>query len=163
MAYNRLVGLEKGKRAFYGCFQVSAAGGFVYIYTHARTRKGFGLGSCLENKTKSARLVPLLTSLENKTRSVMFRKLNKGRDEKTVNGFSRSSVGLFLLSKKRQTVAGCPVYVYVHTRARWLRSFSFGLFLSEKTLFSFSFFLYIFLSSFSFFCKSIILFLLSLS
>ena len=39
-----LVGLEKGKRAFYGCFRVSAAGGFVYIYTRTRTRKGFGLG-----------------------------------------------------------------------------------------------------------------------
>ena len=45
MAYNRLVGLEKGNCAFLGCFLMSAAGGFVYIYTHARTRKGFGLGS----------------------------------------------------------------------------------------------------------------------
>jgi hypothetical protein len=76
MAYSRLVGLEKGNCAFLGCFLMSAAGGFVYIYTHARTRKGFGLGSCLENKTKSARLLfrkqnkvgsDTLTSLENKT------------------------------------------------------------------------------------------------
>ena len=42
MSYNRLVGLEKGKRTFLGCFLMSAAGWFVYIY--ARTRKGFGLG-----------------------------------------------------------------------------------------------------------------------
>ena len=45
MAYNRLVGLEKGNCAFLGCFLMSAAGGIVYIYTHARTRKGFGSSS----------------------------------------------------------------------------------------------------------------------
>lgn len=44
MAYNRLAGLEKGNCVFLGCFRVSAAGGFVYIYVHARARKGFGLG-----------------------------------------------------------------------------------------------------------------------
>jgi len=41
MAYNRLVGLEKGNCAFCGCFLMSAAGGFVYIYTRTRTRKGY--------------------------------------------------------------------------------------------------------------------------
>ena len=44
MACRCLVGLEKGKRAFIGCFRVSAAGGLVYIYARTRTRKGFGLG-----------------------------------------------------------------------------------------------------------------------
>ena len=73
MAYNRLVGLEKGNCAFLGCFLMSAAGGFVYIYTHARTRKGFGLGRAFlfagkfrkQNKVGS----DTLTGLENKTRS----------------------------------------------------------------------------------------------
>ena len=36
MAYNRLVGLEKGNCAFLGCFLMSAAGGLVY--TRARVR-----------------------------------------------------------------------------------------------------------------------------
>lgn len=44
MACSRLVGLEKGNCVFLGYFLMSAAGGLVYIYTHARTRKGFGLG-----------------------------------------------------------------------------------------------------------------------
>ena len=35
MACRCLVGLKKGKRAFCACFRVSAAGGLVYIYTHA--------------------------------------------------------------------------------------------------------------------------------
>ena len=147
MAYNRLVGLEKGKRAFYGCFQVSAAGGFVYIYTHARTRKGFGLGSCLENKTKSARLVPLLTSLENKTRSVMFRKLNKGRDEKTVNGFSRSSVGLLLSYLKSGKRSRAVLSMCTYTRARVGSVLSLSVFSYPKKLFFLfhSFFIYFFL------------------
>ena len=152
MACSRLVGLEKGNCVFLGCFLMSAAGGFVYIYTRTRTRKGFG----------SVGLSFLFRKL-NKGFPLLFRKQNNGRDEKTVDGFFLGRRSFSLLSKKRQTVAGCLVYVYTRTRARWLRSFSFGLFLSEKTLFSFSFFLYIFLSSFSFFCKSIILFLLSLS
>ena len=71
MACRCLVGLEKGNCAFIGCFQVSAAGGFVYIYTHARTRKGFGLGRAFlfagkfrkQNKVGS----DTLTGLENKT------------------------------------------------------------------------------------------------
>lgn len=69
MACSRLVGLEKGKCAFLGCFLMSAAGGLVYIYTHARTRKGFGLGRAFlfagkfrkQNKVGS----DTLTSLEN--------------------------------------------------------------------------------------------------
>ena len=73
------------------------------------------------------------------------------------------SVGRVLLSEKRQTVAGSVICVRTHTRARVGSVLSLSLVLSEKTLFSFSFFLYIFLSSFSFFCKSIILFFLSLS
>ena len=78
MAYNRLVGLEKGKCAFLGCFLMSAAGGFVYIYTHARTRKGFGLVVCLENKTKSARVFPFAGKFrkQNKGFPSLFRKLN---------------------------------------------------------------------------------------
>lgn len=151
MAYNRLVGLEKGNCAFLGCFRVSAAGGFMYTRARVRASGSVGLSFLFRKQNKVGS--DTLTSLENKTRvfrSVVFF---------SVVGWVLS----LLLSKKRQTVAGCPVYVYVHTRARWLRSFSFGLFLSEKTLFSFSFFLYIFLSSFSFFCKSIILFFLSLS
>lgn len=35
MPCSRLVGLEKGNYAFLGCFLMSAAGGFVYIYTRA--------------------------------------------------------------------------------------------------------------------------------
>ena len=69
MAYNRLVEPEKGNCAFCACFRVSAAGGFVYIYTHARTRKGFGLGRAFpfadkfrkQNKVGS----DTLTGLEN--------------------------------------------------------------------------------------------------
>ena len=57
------------------------------MYVHTRTRKGFGLGRAFlfagkfrkQNKVGS----DTLTSLENKTRSVMFRKLNKGQ---AVNG-----------------------------------------------------------------------------
>ena len=65
MAYNRLVWLEKGKRAFIGCFRVSAAGGFVYIYVHARTRKGFGLSFLFRKQNKVGSGFPSL-----------FRKLN---------------------------------------------------------------------------------------
>lgn len=82
MACRCLVGLEKGNCAFLGCFRMSAAGGLVYIYTHARTRKGFGLGRAFPFAGKFRKLNKVgsdtLTSLENKTRSVMFRKLNKG-------------------------------------------------------------------------------------
>ena len=121
MACSRLVGLEKGKRAFYGCFQVSAAGWFMYIYARARTRKGFGLGRAFpfankfRKQNKSARLCSdTLTSLENKTRArCLFRKLNNGLSVGRVF-LGRASP---LLSDKRQTVAG-SFSVYVHTHAR---------------------------------------------
>ena len=77
MAYNRLVWLEKGIRAFLGCFLMSAAGGFVY--TRARVRASARLLFRKQNKVGS----DTLTSLENKTRSVMFRKQNNGQ---AVNG-----------------------------------------------------------------------------
>lgn len=123
----------------------------TYTYTRARVRA-----------SGSARAFH--RCLENKTRSVMFRKLNKGRDEKTVNGFSRSSVG-FLLSylTKRQTVAGSVfVYTYTHTRARWLRSFlAFVSFIGKKSFFFFSFF-YIFSFFLFFILKRVIFFSFSL-
>ena len=105
MACRCLVGLEKGNCAFLGCFLMSAAGGFVYIYTRTRTRKGFGsVGLSFLFRKQNKVGSDTLTSLENKTRAL----------GQAVNGrscFSRS------LSEKRQTVAG-SVYVYVHTRAR---------------------------------------------
>ena len=121
----------------------------MYIYTRTRTRKGFGLGRAFlfagkfrkQNKVGS----DTLTSLENKTRSVMFRKQNNGRDEKTGQRvFSRS------LSEKRQTVAGCP------THARALAPFFLFLLSYKKKLF-FSFFSFFYIFSFFlfvFFCKS---------
>ena len=69
MACRCLVGLEKGKRAFLGCFLMSAAGGVVYIYTRTRTRKGFGLGRAFLFAGKFRKLNKVgsdtLTSLEN--------------------------------------------------------------------------------------------------
>lgn len=76
MACRCLVGLEKDKRAFCACFLMSAAGWFVYIYTHARTRKGFGLSFLFRKQNKVGS--DTLTSLENKTRArCLFRKQNK--------------------------------------------------------------------------------------
>lgn len=155
MAYNRLVGLEKGKRAFLGCFLMSAAG---CVRTRARTRKGFGLSFLFRKQNRySGKFRKQNTGFPS-----LFRKLNSvGRFVFWLkNGQRVFSVVLFSCYLKS---GGLRLCVYVHTRARWLRSFSFCFFLSEKTLFSFSFFLYIFLSSFSFFCKSIILFIFSLS
>lgn len=66
----------------------------------------------------------------------MFRKQNFGRDEKTVNGFSRSLSSF--LSKKRQAVAGSvSVCTYIHTRARWLRSFAFCCLIRKNSFFLF--------------------------
>jgi len=64
MAYNRLVGLEKGNCAFCACFQVSAAGGFVYA--RARVRAMFRK----QNKVGSD------TRKQNKGFPPLFRKLN---------------------------------------------------------------------------------------
>ena len=91
MPCSRLVGLEKGNCAFVGCFLMSAAGGFVYIYTRTRTRKGLGSARLAYSDKFRKQNKAFPRCLENKTRSVMFRKQNKGRDEKTVNGFSRSA------------------------------------------------------------------------
>lgn len=72
MAYNRLVGLEKGNCVFLGCFRVSAAGGFVYIYTRTRTRKGFGLSFLFRKQNRySDRFRKLNTGFPS-----LFRKLN---------------------------------------------------------------------------------------
>ena len=100
----------------------------------------------------------------------MFRKLNKGFSVGRFvfwlkNGqrlFSVVGRALSLLAEKRQTVAGCPVYVYVHTRARWLRSFlAFVSFIGKKSFFFFSFF-YIFSFFLFFILKRVIFFSFSL-
>ena len=72
MAYNRLVGLEKGKRAFLGCFLMSAAGGFgcVHIHTHARVRASAWLLFRKQNKV-------LLYYDKALNYSLLFRKQNK--------------------------------------------------------------------------------------
>ena len=143
MACSRLVGLEKGKRAFLGCFLMSAAGGFVYARARVRASGSVGLSyllASLENKTKSARI------LENKTRSVRFRKLNGSLPcSKTVNGFSRSLVGSlsYLKSGKRSRAPS----VYTYTRARVGSVLSLSVFSYPKKLFFLfhSFFIYFFL------------------
>ena len=154
MACSRLVGLEKGNCVFLGCFLMSAAGGFVYIYTRTRTRKGFGSVGLSFLFRKLNKGFPLLFRKQNNGRlgySDKFRKLNTVGMKKPSTGFF-SVVGRSLSYLKSGKRSRAVLSMYTHVRARWLRSFSFGLFLSEKTLFSFSFF-----------CKSIILFLLSLS
>ena len=134
MAYNRLVGLEKGIRAFLGCFQVSAAGGFVY--TRARVRASARLLFRKQNKVGS----DTLTSLENKTRSVMFRKQNNGQ---AVNG-QRVFLGRYLKSGKRSR-AVLSMYTYTHARVGSVLSLSVFSY-PKKLFFLFhSFFIYFFL------------------
>lgn len=145
MAYNRLVGLKKGKRAFCACFLMSAAGGFVYIYTHARTRKGFGLSFLFRKLNKVGS--DTLTSLENKTRSVMFRKLNKGRDEKRSTGFLGRSGSL--ISKAANGRGLSCLCIRTHARAL-APFFLFRSFLIRKNSFIF-FILSLYISFFFFF------------
>lgn len=78
MACRCLVGLEKGKRAFYGCFLMSAAGGVVYIYVHARTRKGFGLGRAFLFAGKFRKQNKVLLYYDKALNySLLFRKQNR--------------------------------------------------------------------------------------
>lgn len=168
MACSRLVGPEKGNCAFYACFRVSAAGWFVYIYTRTRARvrasgsvglsflfrKQNKVGSdtltSLENKTRAFH-----RCLENKTRSVMFRKLNKGRDEKT-------SQRLFLSCLKNGKRSRAPS-LCIRTHARALAPFfsRFRFFYREKVFFLFFFLLYIFFLFVLYSKKSNFLFFLS--
>ena len=67
--------------------------------------------------------------------------------------------GSSLLSEKRQTVAGCPVYVYARALAPFFSRFRF--FYREKLFFLFFFLLYIFFLFVLYSKKSNFLFFLS--
>lgn len=134
MAYNRLVGLEKGKCAFLGCFRCRRRVELC-TYTHARARV-----RAMFRKQNNGRL-----GYSGKFRKLntgfplLFRKLNTCRDEKTVNGFSRSVGFSYLKSGKRS--------VYTYTRARVGSVLSLSVFSYPKKLFFLfhSFFIYFFL------------------
>ena len=129
-------------------------------YTHARARvrasarllfrKQNKVGSdtltSLENKTRA---VP--RCLENKTRSVMFRKQNKGRDEKTSQRLF-SVVGRALpsyLKSGKRSRAVLSLCIRTHTRAL-APFFLFLSFLIRKNSFFF-FILSLYISFFFFF------------
>ena len=129
------------------------------MYVHTRTRKGFGLGRAFlfagkfrkQNKVGS----DTLTSLENKTRSVMFRKQNKGFSvgrfvfwlKNSQRLFSRSSVGLLLSCLKSGKRSRAVLSMYTYTRARVGSVLSLSVFSYPKKLFFLfhSFFIYFFL------------------
>ena len=140
MACSRLVGLEKGNCAFLGCFLMSAAG-CVHIHARARVRASARSGFPFAGKfRKQNKAFP--RCLENKTRSVMFRKLNKGFSVGRVFSVGRSLLS-YLKSGKRSRA--------VRTHARALAPFFlFRSFLIRKNSFFF-FILSLYISFFFFF------------
>ena len=119
-------------------------------YTHARVRAS-GFLFRKQNNVGSD------TRKQNTGFPSLFRKLNKGRDEKTVNGVF---LGRCLKSGKRSRAPS--LCIRTHTRARWLRSFlAFVSFIGKNSFFFFSFF-YIFSFFLFFILKRVIFFSFSL-